>query len=66
MTRDLGAELSKPYKVNDQPVNQLLELKHGNNLKLFPMDRVSNTEVTQVSIFKHGGMFAHVHSLARV
>jgi len=48
--RDLGPELPKPYKVNDQFMNQHLELKHGKNVKAFPMDRVSNTAITQVSV----------------
>jgi hypothetical protein len=39
---DLGAELSKPYKVNNQLVNQTLELKHGMAVKAFQMDKVSN------------------------
>lgn len=44
---NLGAEICKPYKVNEQLVNQVFELKHGKYIKLFPMDKVSNTTVTQ-------------------
>lgn len=39
---NLGANLVRPYKVNDQTVNQMLELKHGKSVKSFTMDKVSN------------------------
>lgn len=45
---DLGANLTKPYKINDTMVNQTLELKHGKSLKAFNMDKVSNAPFTQV------------------
>ncbi|TDL27841.1 plus-3-domain-containing protein [Rickenella mellea] len=41
--KGLGADLVKPYKLNNQTVNQQLELKHGDAVKLFPMDKVSNS-----------------------
>ncbi|KAI6115353.1 hypothetical protein EDD16DRAFT_1595144 [Pisolithus croceorrhizus] len=39
---NLGANLVRPYKINDQTVNQTLELKHGKSVKGFTMDKVSN------------------------
>lgn len=39
---NLGADCVKPYKVNDQMVNQEFELKHGKSSKFFLMDKVSN------------------------
>ncbi|KAI0672359.1 plus-3-domain-containing protein [Trametes maxima] len=44
---DLAAHLVKPYKVNDQMVNQELELKHGESTKRFAMDKVSNSPFEQ-------------------
>lgn len=40
--KDLGADLVKPYKINDKTVNQALELRHGKSIRLFNMDKVSN------------------------
>ncbi|KAF8128663.1 hypothetical protein EV363DRAFT_1340278 [Boletus edulis] len=40
---NLGANLTRPYKVNERTVNQTLELKHGKSIKTFYMDKVSNT-----------------------
>jgi RNA polymerase-associated protein RTF1 len=40
---NLGANLTRPYKVNEATVNQTLELKHGKSVKTFHMDKVSNT-----------------------
>lgn len=39
---NLGANLVRPYKINDRTVNQTLELKHGRSVKGFTMDKVSN------------------------
>ncbi|KIK97305.1 hypothetical protein PAXRUDRAFT_825064 [Paxillus rubicundulus Ve08.2h10] len=39
---NLGANLTRPYKINDKTVNQTLELKHGKSIKTFHMDKVSN------------------------
>jgi len=39
---NLGADLVKPYKVNDKVVNQTFELKHGKSVRSFHMDRISN------------------------
>ncbi|KIJ16405.1 hypothetical protein PAXINDRAFT_168536 [Paxillus involutus ATCC 200175] len=39
---NLGANLTRPYKINDKTVNQTLELKHGKSVKTFHMDKVSN------------------------
>jgi RNA polymerase-associated protein RTF1 len=41
--KDLGADLVKPYKINDKTVNQALELRHGKSVRLFNMDKVSNS-----------------------
>ncbi|GLB39999.1 putative plus-3-domain-containing protein [Lyophyllum shimeji] len=43
---NLGADLVKPYRVNDKMANQALELKHGKSVKLFLMDKVSNGPFT--------------------
>lgn len=40
---NLGADLTKPYPMNDQIVNQLFELRHGKAIKEWPMDRTSNS-----------------------
>lgn len=40
--QDLGANLTRPYKINERTVNQTLELKHGKSVKAFYMDKVSN------------------------
>ncbi|KAG1737572.1 uncharacterized protein EDB91DRAFT_1140758 [Suillus paluster] len=45
--QNLGANLTKPYKVDEIMVNQTLELKHGKSLKAFNMDKVSNAPFTQ-------------------
>ncbi|PPR03365.1 hypothetical protein CVT24_012490 [Panaeolus cyanescens] len=39
---NLAPDLVKPYKVNEQIVNQAFELKHGASTKVFNMDKVSN------------------------
>ncbi|KAF9224867.1 plus-3-domain-containing protein [Gyrodon lividus] len=39
---NLGANLTRPYSINDKTVNQALELKHGKSVKTFHMDKVSN------------------------
>ncbi|CAE6452650.1 unnamed protein product [Rhizoctonia solani] len=39
---DLGADLVKPYVFEGQITDQVLELRHGKDTKLFPMDKVSN------------------------
>ncbi|KAI6026028.1 hypothetical protein EDC04DRAFT_2721634 [Pisolithus marmoratus] len=39
---NLGANLVRPYKINDRTVNQTLELKHGKSVKGFTMEKVSN------------------------
>lgn len=36
------------YKINDQPANQELVLRHGNSEKSFTMDKVSNSPFTEV------------------
>jgi len=38
----------KPYKVNDQTVDQAFELKHGKSAKIFNMDKVSNAPFVDV------------------
>lgn len=40
---DLVSESVKPYKVNERSVNQAVELKHGKSVKVFNMDRISNS-----------------------
>ncbi|KAI6002167.1 hypothetical protein EDD15DRAFT_1591562 [Pisolithus albus] len=42
---NLGANLVRPYKINDRMVNQTLELKHGKSVKAFTMDKVSNAKL---------------------
>ncbi|KAG2007226.1 hypothetical protein CC2G_014939 [Coprinopsis cinerea AmutBmut pab1-1] len=37
----------KPYKVNDRLINQAVELKHGQSVREFSMDRISNSDFTQ-------------------
>ncbi|RPD61736.1 plus-3-domain-containing protein [Lentinus tigrinus ALCF2SS1-7] len=39
---EISANTVKPYKVDEQLVNQELELKHGESTKRFPMDKISN------------------------
>ncbi|KAH7919395.1 plus-3-domain-containing protein [Leucogyrophana mollusca] len=41
--QNLGANLAKPYKINEVTVNQTLDLKHGKSVKSFNMDKVSNS-----------------------
>ncbi|KAI0787006.1 plus-3-domain-containing protein [Abortiporus biennis] len=43
---NLGVDLVKPYKLNDQTVNQQFELKHGMSSKVWNMDKVSNSPFT--------------------
>lgn len=50
-TPDLVEEHVKPYKVNDKTVNQAVLLKHGKSVRQFNMDRISNSEFSQVSEF---------------
>ena len=38
---------TKPYKVNEILVDHLLDLRHGNALKAFPMDKISDSPFTQ-------------------
>ncbi|KAI0772759.1 plus-3-domain-containing protein [Trametes elegans] len=44
---DIAPNLVKPYKVNEQTVNQELELKHGESTRRFAMDKVSNAPFEQ-------------------
>ncbi|KAF9045520.1 hypothetical protein BJ165DRAFT_1415491 [Panaeolus papilionaceus] len=46
---NLAPDLVKPYKVNEQVVNQAFELKHGASTKIFNMDKVSNGPFTDVT-----------------
>ncbi|KAM5545964.1 hypothetical protein V8D89_000090 [Ganoderma adspersum] len=39
---DVPETTVKPYKVNDQTVNQEVELKHGDSTRRFAMDKISN------------------------
>jgi len=41
---NLGADLVKPYTIDDKTVNQTVDLKHGNSVRSFLMDKVSNSE----------------------
>ena len=45
---EVASKLVNIYKVNGQPANQELILRHGNSEKNFPMDRISNTPITEV------------------
>jgi len=40
---NLDHEPVKPYKINDKTVNQMIELRHGKSVRLFTMDKVSNS-----------------------
>jgi Plus-3 domain len=41
---------SKHYKINDNvPCNLALELKYGTSVEVFPMDKVSNVDFSEVS-----------------
>ncbi|KAI0767480.1 plus-3-domain-containing protein [Fomes fomentarius] len=44
---DLSATTVKPYKVDEQTVNQEIELRHGDSTRFWPMDKVSNGEFDQ-------------------
>ena len=44
----VSPDLVKPYKIDDKSINQLIELKHGKSVKLFMMDKVSNSVFNQV------------------
>lgn len=46
--KDLGADLVKPYKIDDKTVNHSFELKHGKSVRLFNMDKVSNSDFLPV------------------
>ena len=50
LSKDLGPDLVKPYKINDKTVNQALELRHGKSVRLFNMDKVSNSPFLLVCI----------------
>ncbi|CUA66789.1 RNA polymerase-associated protein C651,09c [Rhizoctonia solani] len=43
---ELGADPVKAYTVEGQITDQMLELRHGKDTKLFPMDKVSNAPFT--------------------
>ncbi|KAF8502950.1 plus-3-domain-containing protein [Hysterangium stoloniferum] len=43
----LAPEPVKPYKVNDVAVNRMVELKHGNSVRMFPMDKISDSPFSQ-------------------
>lgn len=48
---DLVSDGVKPYKVNDRAINHAVELKHGKSIKVFNMDRISNSPFTDVRPF---------------
>ncbi|CCM01841.1 uncharacterized protein FIBRA_03911 [Fibroporia radiculosa] len=56
---NLGTEVVKPYKVNDQTVDQQLELKHGVSTKCFHMDKVSNSRFEQKEFDRLSRTFEH-------
>ncbi|KAF4613299.1 hypothetical protein D9613_011058 [Agrocybe pediades] len=39
---NLAPDFVKPYKINDQTINQAVELKHGKSVRTFNIDKVSN------------------------
>ncbi|ETW77432.1 hypothetical protein HETIRDRAFT_37203 [Heterobasidion irregulare TC 32-1] len=45
--QSLSIDSIKPYKINEQIANQTVDLKHGQSLRAFPMDKVSNAMFTQ-------------------
>ncbi|KAI1792802.1 plus-3-domain-containing protein [Ganoderma leucocontextum] len=42
IVHDIPETTVKPYKVNEQTVNQEVELKHGESTRRFAMDKISN------------------------
>ncbi|KAK7683685.1 hypothetical protein QCA50_013061 [Cerrena zonata] len=44
---NLGANLVKPYKINERTVNQVLELRHGSAVRTWSMDKVSNASFSE-------------------
>jgi len=44
---NIGPDLVRPYKINDQIVNQTLDLRHGSATKCWQMDKVSNSPFTE-------------------
>jgi len=48
MLEDLGVDIVKPYMIDDKTVNQTFELKHGKSIRLFLMDKVSNSQFLPV------------------
>lgn len=54
---DVPETTVKPYKVNDQLVNQEIELKHGESTRRFAMDKISNGPFEEVcTISKHASL----------
>ncbi|KAI5120538.1 hypothetical protein M0805_004546 [Coniferiporia weirii] len=43
----LGASSAKPYKIENEYFDTILELRHGKANKTFPMDKVSNSPFTE-------------------
>ncbi|EKM57104.1 uncharacterized protein PHACADRAFT_254665 [Phanerochaete carnosa HHB-10118-sp] len=43
---EVAPKLVTPYKINEQPANQELILRHGVSEKSFPMNMISNSNVT--------------------
>lgn len=50
---ELGADLPKSYQINDKTLNQGLDLKHGKSVKMFLMDKVSNSPFEPVRAFSY-------------
>ncbi|KAG8750021.1 hypothetical protein FRC12_013110 [Ceratobasidium sp. 428] len=50
---DLGPDLVKPYNIESQVTNQVLELRHGKDTRHFPMDKVSNGLLTEREVERY-------------
>lgn len=48
LATEVAPRLVKTYRINDQPANQELILRHGGSEKNFLMDKISNTEISEV------------------
>ena len=46
--KDLAADLTKTYKIDDKNMNQAMELKIGRSVRVMTMEKVSNGAFTEV------------------
>jgi hypothetical protein len=53
----LEVQPHKQYKINDSVTcNVVLELKYGSSIDVFPMDKVSNVDFSEVSRYWKGDL----------